>query len=72
MSAERIRNALRSPDPPGLDQPKPGSYWELAADTRIRQIEEELHSIRKSLDGLIWTIVGTVVLAVLNYLTGAI
>lgn len=72
MSAERIRNAIRSPEPPGLDQPKPGSNWELIAERRITELESDIAAIRGSINGLIWTVIGAVALAVLNYLTGAI
>lgn len=70
--ADRLRHALKSPAEPELEKPKPGSTWELFADHRLADMEEELRTIRSRIDGLIWTIIAAVVLAVLNYLTGAI
>ena len=63
--AERLRTAIHK-ERPQLDKPKPDSTWELFADPRLTQSEEDLKTIRNRIDTLIWSVIGTIVLAAVS------
>lgn len=69
--ADRIRKALNR-DEPEIDHPKPGSVWELFADRRLTEIEENLRNIRNRIDTLLWALVAAIALAIFRFITGSI